>query len=85
MAEQYDNTNTIAIFKADKGDNPKRPDYTGSLNCNGTDFRVSLWMRESKTGTKFLSGQIQPKEAMPGVTIANSANALEELESDVPF
>jgi hypothetical protein len=45
MAEQYDKTNTIAIFKADKGDNPKRPDYTGSLNCNGTDFRVSLWMK----------------------------------------
>jgi hypothetical protein len=85
MAEQYDNTNTIAIFKADKGDNPKRPDYTGSLNCNGTDFRVSLWMKESKTGTKFLSGQIQPKEAMPGVYTTEPTKALEELESDLPF
>jgi len=28
----YDNTNKIAIFKNDKGDNPKRPDYRGTLN-----------------------------------------------------
>lgn len=85
MAEQYDNTNKIAIFKADKGSNPKRPDYTGSLNCNGTDFNVSLWMRESKTGTKFLSGQIQPKGAMPNVYTTEPTKSFEEMKDDIPF
>ena len=58
MAQEYDNTNTIAIFKADKGDNPKRPDYSGNLNCEGTEYKVSVWIRDSKTGNTFLSGQM---------------------------
>jgi hypothetical protein len=60
MAE-YDNTNTFALFKNDKGDNPKRPDYTGNLNVDGIEFRVSGWVREGKNG-KFISGSVQMKE-----------------------
>ena len=32
MAEQYDNTNSFALFKNDKGDNESRPDYTGNVS-----------------------------------------------------
>ena len=39
MAQQYDNTNTFTLFKNDKGDNPKRPDYTGLANVDGIEFR----------------------------------------------
>ena len=83
MAQEYDNTNTIAIFKADKGDNPKRPDYSGNLNCEGTEYKVSLWMRESKTGTKFLSGQIQPKEEPKNKS--SKAQSIDEFKDDLPF
>jgi len=33
MAE-YDNTNTFTLFKNDPGDNPNRPDYTGTANVD---------------------------------------------------
>jgi len=33
----YDNTNTGSLFKADKGDNEKRPDYRGSVNVDGVE------------------------------------------------
>ena len=39
MAE-YDNTNTFTLFKNDKGDNPKRPDYTGNANVDGIEFKI---------------------------------------------
>ena len=63
---QYDNTNSFALFKNDKGDNPKRPDYTGNLNVDGIEFRISGWIREGANG-KFISGSVQIKEAAKSV------------------
>ena len=74
MAE-YNNTNTFTLNKNDKGDNPKRPDYTGNLNVDGIEFRVSGWIREGAKG-KFISGSVQLKE----VTTSNATN-----EEDAPF
>jgi hypothetical protein len=78
MAE-YDNTNTFALFKNDKGDNPKRPDYTGTANVDGIEFRISGWIREGKNG-KFISGSVQLKDN-------NSAGATKgaKEDEDVPF
>ena len=77
---QYDNTNTFALFKNDQGDNPKRPNYTGNLNVDGIEFRISGWIREGANG-KFISGTVQLKEAK---TETRSAPAVEG-EEDVPF
>jgi len=53
----------ISIWVNDKGDNPKRPDYTGTLLLNGTEFKVKFWKTISKTsGQVFLSGNVEPKE-----------------------
>ena len=53
---EYDNTNRGVLFKNDKGNNPKRPDYRGSANWNGAEFNISGWVKESKKdGSKFLS------------------------------
>lgn len=49
----------MSIFKNDKGDNPKRPDWTGKAIVNGEEMRISLWVREPQSGgDKYLSGQI---------------------------
>ena len=53
---EYDNTNKGVLFRNnEKGEGDKKPDYTGKLNVGGKDFRLGGWIRESKTGTKFLS------------------------------
>ena len=60
--EKYDNSGVL--FKNDKGDNPKRPDYRGSLAVAGVDYNISGWIRESKkTGDKFLSLKVEAKDA----------------------
>ena len=58
----FDNTNRGVLFRNDKGDNPKRPDYTGKLNVAGAEFKLSAWLKESAKG-KFLSISVQPVEA----------------------
>jgi len=78
---QYDNTNTFALFKNDKGDNPKRPDYRGKLNVDGIEFTLSGWVREGANG-KFISGSVAIAEAKGE---ARSKPAVEGADEDVPF
>jgi hypothetical protein len=82
MAE-YDNTNTFALFKNDKGDNPKRPDYAGTANVDGIEFRISGWIREGKNG-KFISGSVQLKETKGEVRSGPAVEGADD-SSDVPF
>lgn len=39
-AGQYDDTNRGVLFVNDKGDNENRPDFTGNLAINPTDYEV---------------------------------------------
>ena len=73
---QYDNTNTFTLFVNDKGENPKRPDWTGVLNLEGVEFRLSGWIRESNKG-KFISGSVQNYEY--------KKPSIEGSDEDIPF
>jgi uncharacterized protein (DUF736 family) len=55
------------VFKNDKGDNPKRPDYRGELKTpGGEQLKVSLWVSEAKSsGQKYFSGRIEEPQDAP--------------------
>lgn len=82
----YDNTNQFALFKNDKGENPKRPDYTGTINIDGMEFQLSAWIREGAKG-KFMSGTVQPKRdaRQPAETQSRTNVPNEDFDSEVPF
>ena len=44
----------VSLFKNDKGDNEKRPDYTGKGKVDGSMKEFALWKRETKSGTTML-------------------------------
>jgi uncharacterized protein (DUF736 family) len=58
----YDNTNSGALFKNDKKESEKHPDYRGSINVDGVDYWISAWLKTSQQGTKFMSLSVSPKE-----------------------
>lgn len=62
MAE-YDNTNRFTLFKNDRKQTEKHPDYTGELDVNGTKYFIDAWLKTAKTGSKFFSGSIKAKFA----------------------
>jgi hypothetical protein len=82
---------SIAIFKNDKGDNQSRPDYRGKIEVTEdmvkqlvfTDgiakIKASIWIRESKSGLKFMSGPIEPDEARSFDT------TIPTVSDDLPF
>jgi uncharacterized protein (DUF736 family) len=74
----YDNTNTGALFPNEKGDNPKRPDFKGTINVGGTDYNVAGWRKESKNGKKFLSLKLDQKTDVGNQSANND-------EDEIPF
>ena len=58
---EYSDTDTIVLFKHNKQNNEKAPDYSGNLyDANGKKRQVAMWLRESnKTGVKFMSGKVE--------------------------
>jgi len=84
---EFDKRNTGAVFKAEKGDNPKRPDMTGNadLECPhcGAEFekRIAAWKREAaKTGQPFLSMKFSEKQAP-----ATDSAVISKSADDIPF
>jgi uncharacterized protein (DUF736 family) len=76
----YDNTNTAVIFKNNKKENEKHPDYRGTINVDGRELEISLWIKDGKTG-KFFSGKIQE----PFKKIENTSDKIRNESSGMPF
>lgn len=61
---QYDNTNRGQVWRNEKKQTDNHPDFTGSLDVNGTEYYVSAWKRKSDANPKApaLSFSIKLKE-----------------------
>jgi hypothetical protein len=56
--------NSGVLFKNDKKDNERAPDYKGNIMVDGNEYWLSAWIKEGKTG-KFMGLALSPKEAQP--------------------
>lgn len=88
---QYDETNRGSIWKNDKKQSDKHPDFRGTLNVDGVEYWVSAWKRKEGANPKApaLTFAVQPKEQQPPAAAGDSGGAGEfspdEFDSDIPF
>lgn len=86
---EYDNTNRGAIWKNDKKETEKHPDFTGSLNVEGVEYWVSAWKRKPGGSEKApaLSFSIKLKEETRTLLLYQKPNqSVEpEFDDDIPF
>tara|TARA_R100000742_G_C4279636_1_gene104878 strand:- start:7142 stop:7381 length:240 start_codon:yes stop_codon:yes gene_type:complete len=76
----YDNTNRGAIWKNDKKETEKHPDFKGELNVDGVLYWVSAWKRSpgAKDNAPALNFNITKKDAVP-------ASSEQSSTEDIPF
>ena len=77
---EYDNTNRGVLFKNDRKETERHPEYKGSINVDGQEFWLSAWVKDGKSG-KFMSLSVTPKNDRPSQPVAASAAS----EIDTPF
>lgn len=80
----YDNNNTGALFKNDKKETDRHPDYNGSCEVNGVEMWMSAWIKTSKGGKKFMSFSFNPKEVQAPKPAQAQDNSFDE-DGDIPF
>jgi uncharacterized protein (DUF736 family) len=73
-----------SLFKNEKKTAPNQPDYRGELKWHNQLLKVAGWVKESKTGKKFLSLKV---EAIDTTNASFKPEKVEKPENndDLPF
>ena len=57
---EYDNTNSGVLFANNyKEEGDSRPDFVGSLDVNGAEYRLAGWKNTSKAGKRYISVKVE--------------------------
>lgn len=82
--EKQARDNSGVLFKNDKKETEKHPDYKGSILINGTDYWLSAWIKEGKSG-KFMGLAVSPKETQ-AQPVKQASKRVDDLDDGlVPF
>jgi len=82
MAEQYDNNMRFAMFKNNKT-KETQPDYTGNIIIDNKELRLSGWIKKSKNGLDYVSGQVS--EQLNKKSGESNESPFAKMEDDIPF
>ena len=74
---------TFTLFKNDKGDNDKRPDYRGEGKDEaGNPIEVAAWLQSGPKG-KYMACTMKPKGIR--TPAADKKAVAAQLDDDIPF
>lgn len=88
----YDNTNSGMMARNENRKTDKHPEFSGSVNVEGTDYWLSAWVNEGRPGgkmegKKYFSIKLTRKEGYSTTASAARPDAgrFDDMEDDIPF
>jgi hypothetical protein len=79
--DRQNRDNSGVLFRNDKRENEKAPNYKGNITVGGQDYWLSAWIKEGKSG-KFMGLAVSPKEDYQPKQAPKKASFEDE---DLPF
>ena len=73
--------NSGVLFRNDKKENDRAPEYKGNIMVDGQEYWLSAWIKEGKTG-KFMGLAVSPRDAQPPASKPVASNLKDD---DIPF
>ena len=74
-----------SLFKNNRKEQPNHPDYNGDCLINGVAFWCSGWIKETRSGDKFLSMAYTRKADKDQPSAAPPTPSLGLSDDDLPF
>ena len=78
MPLNIDRENSGLLFKNERKEKESQPDYRGQVNIDGTQLKLSAWIKSGKNG-KFMSLSFGPLET------ERPKQEVPETDEDIPF
>lgn len=87
MADAYEiKDNTFTLFRVVDKESDRHPDFTGKGMKDGKLVYVAAWMKESKSGKKYLSGSFsEPREKTAAAAPEKKPTSFADMKEDIPF
>lgn len=83
---EYDNSNRGVLFKNQRKQSDRHPDYTGSINVDGVEHFLDAWIKKSGKGETFMSLSVKRKDKQSGSQQSRPADARDApLDDEIPF
>lgn len=86
MPQEFDNEMKGVLFKNEKKESDKHPDYKGNCQVNGVEMWLSAWIKKSKAGKPYMSLQFELKDGQSFATadVPINTTGLGEQASAIP-
>ena len=77
--------NSGSLFKNDKKQTEKQPDYNGTIKVDGKEYKLAAWIKESKSGMKYFSISAQEVNVVPSDNTSSSNQFGAKVDTGLPF
>jgi len=84
MAYEQKN-NSGSLFKNDKKQTEKQPDYNGTIKVDGKEYKLAAWIKESKSGMKYFSISAQEANVVPSDNTSSPNQFGAKVDTGLPF
>ena len=84
MAYEQKN-NSGSLFKNDKKQTEKQPDYNGTIKVDGKEYKLAAWIKESKSGMKYFSISAQEVNLVPSDNTSSPNQFGAKVDTGLPF